>query len=100
MLFARPPWTERCAFPGQSFFLNSRSRIFDADQYVASCDTPRKAHRSVHGGLANSIEYKVQQHPVQQLMIGNSQAFRVVIRHDSYPLLLCDRLEKYLNPFE
>src|SRR5438309_8812682 len=41
--------------PGQSFFLNSRSRIFDRDQHVASCDSPRKAHRSIHGVLANSI---------------------------------------------
>src|SRR2546427_113142 len=43
--------------PGHSFILNSRSRIFDRDQYVASCDSPRKAYLPIHGGLANSVEF-------------------------------------------
>src|SRR3989449_11013323 len=86
--------------PGHSFILNSRSRIFDRDQYVASCDSPRKAYLPIHGGLANSVEYEVQQHPVQQLMIGNSHAFRIAVRCDPYSFLLRDRLKKYSNPFK
>ena len=38
--------------PGQSFFLNSWSRIFDLDKNAASCDVPFQAYRPVRGSLA------------------------------------------------
>ena len=37
---------------GELLFVNSRSRISDLNNKVASCDPPRKAHRPIHGGLA------------------------------------------------
>jgi len=87
----------RIEYPRNRGFRYSRTAVFDHNRHSVSCG---QANCSVRWCFAQSIQYKIQQHSMQQFVICNQSAGGVAYHIEPDVLLRGQRLNQCTNSFK